>query len=275
MRGGPLWQAAAMHGVRARLQLERDGGGRVGPERVRLLRAIAERRSITGAAQAVGLSYRGAWDGVQALNALFGRPLVEARVGGRDGGDAGLTPAGQALLIAFERIDRELAHVVGQLDQHLADGSEPLDRMTWRLGLKTSARNTLPGVVETVTPGAVNSEVVIRVGEGLRITAIVTNDSAVEMELSPGVSAVALIKSSFVILAPGAEPLRTSARNVLVGRVVQHREGAVNDEVVLEVAGGLRITATITRESGGSLGFAVGEPAQALIKASHVIVAVD
>ena len=58
---------------------------------------------------------------------------------------------------------------------------------------------------------------------------------------------MALIKAGFVILAPGHEPLRTSARNALPGLVVEHREGAVNDEVVLEHAGGARITATVSR----------------------------
>ena len=259
--------------LRARLTLEHGVAARVGAERVRLLEAIAAAGSITAGAKAAGLSYRGAWEAVQALNALFGRPLVEAQVGGREGGVAVVTPAGRALILAFRRIDRELAHVTGQLDQHLAAG-EPLDRLTWRLGMKTSARNTLPGVVERVVPGAVNSEVALRLADGLEMVAIVTRASVEELDLAPGREAMALVKASFVILAPGHEPLRTSARNRLPGVVVEHRPGAVNDEVVLEVAGGVRIAATLTRESGEALEFAVGSPAQALIKASHVIVAV-
>ncbi len=241
---------------------------------MQLLEAIAAQGSITGGAKAVGLSYRGAWDAVQALNGLFARPLVEAQVGGRDGGVATVTAAGQALILAFRRIDRELAHVTAQLDQHLATG-EPLDRLSWRLGMKTSARNTLAGVVERVTPGAVNSEVTLRLADGLEMISVVTRTSVEELGLAPGREAFALVKASFVILAPGRDALRTSARNRLPGVVVEHREGAVNDEVVLELAGGVRLTATVTRGSGEALGFAVGSPAQALIKASHVIVAVD
>lgn len=261
--------------LRSRFTLEHGPAARVGAERIRLLEAIAERGSITAGAKAVGLSYRGAWDAVQALNALFARPLVEAQVGGRDGGVARVTPAGQALILAYRRIDRELARVTAQLDQHLADGTEPLDRLAWRLGMKTSARNTLAGVVERVTPGAVNSEVVIRLADGLEVTAIVTRRSVDELGLQPGRDAMALIKAGFVILAPGHDPIRTSARNRLPGVVVEHREGAVNDEVVLEIAGGVRLVAVVTRESGEELGFEVGSPAQALVKAGHVIVAVD
>lgn len=141
--------------------------------------------------------------------------------------------------------------------------------------MKTSARNTLHGVVESVTDGAVNAEVTLRVSPGIAIAAIITRDSVADLELAPGRKAMALIKSSFVILAPGGEPLRISARNRLVGTVVRHDQGAVNDEVVLDLGEGKTITATVTRESGETLGFVVGEPAQALIKASHVILAVD
>ncbi len=141
--------------------------------------------------------------------------------------------------------------------------------------MKTSARNTLAGVVERVTPGAVNGEVTLRLADGLEMIAVVTRTSVEELGLAPGRQAFALVKASFVILAPGRDALRTSARNRLPGVVVEHREGAVNDEVVLELAGGVRLTATVTRGSGEALGFAVGSPAQALIKASHVIVAVD
>ena len=96
-----------------------------------------------------------------------------------------------------------------------------------------------------------------------------------DLGLAPGREAIAIIKSSFVILAKGDEPLRISARNRLVGTVLRHDVGAVNDEVVLDLGDGKTITATITRESGKDLVFAAGERAQALVKASHVILAVD
>jgi molybdate transport system regulatory protein len=141
--------------------------------------------------------------------------------------------------------------------------------------MRTSARNTLRGVVETVTDGAVNSEVVLRIAPEVTIVAIITRESVKDLGLAPGREAMALIKSSFVILAAGDAPLRTSARNALAGTVILHERGAVNDEVVLELDRGKTITAIVTRESADSLGLQVGARAQALIKASHVIVAVD
>ena len=141
--------------------------------------------------------------------------------------------------------------------------------------MKTSARNALRGVVSAVTIGQVNAEVTLELADGVELVAIITKESVDELGLAPGREAMALIKSSFVILAPGDAPLRTSARNHLAGTVVRHVEGAVSDEVVLDIGQGKTITATITRHSGQDLGFKVGARAQALIKASHVILAVD
>ena len=46
--------------------------------------------------------------------------------------------------------------------------------------------------------------------------------------------------------------MRTSARNMLRGKVVSVTDGAVNAEVVLDIGNGLKVTAIVTRESGMS-----------------------
>ena len=141
--------------------------------------------------------------------------------------------------------------------------------------MKTSARNALRGVVSQVVDGAVNSEVTLKVADGVEIVAIITRESVSDLGLEPGRRAMALIKSSFVILGVGEDSPKISARNRLAGQVVRHDRGAVNDEVVLDVGEGKSITATITHASANELGIAVGQRAWALIKASHVILAVD
>ena len=47
-----------------------------GASRIALLAAIGETGSITSAAKAVGMSYKGAWDAVDTMNNLAGEPLV-------------------------------------------------------------------------------------------------------------------------------------------------------------------------------------------------------
>lgn len=69
--------------------------------------------------------------------------------------------------------------------------------------------------------------------------------------------------------------MRLSARNVFKGTVVKIVPGALNSEVVIQVADGIQIVSIISKESATSLGLTVGGPAYAVIKASHVIVGVD
>lgn len=69
--------------------------------------------------------------------------------------------------------------------------------------------------------------------------------------------------------------MKSSARNQFFGKVSHIRRGAVNDEVELELAGGLRIVAVVTHESAESLGLRVGGEAFALVKSSSVILVTD
>ena len=140
-------------------------------------------------------------------------------------------------------------------------------------GIKTSARNLFPGKIKQVTLGAVNAEVVLDLG-GQDIVAIITNESVKGLGLKEGVAAYALIKASWVILTDG-QGLKVSARNNLSGTVAKITKGAVNSEVILNLTGGRQLVTIITNASVDSLGLKEGAPAGALIKASHVIVAVD
>jgi molybdopterin-binding protein len=69
--------------------------------------------------------------------------------------------------------------------------------------------------------------------------------------------------------------MKLSARNVLKGKVVQVKPGAVNSEIILELSGGAQVVSIITKESAENLGLAPGKPAYAVIKASNVMIAVD
>jgi molybdopterin-binding protein len=69
--------------------------------------------------------------------------------------------------------------------------------------------------------------------------------------------------------------MRLSARNVLAGKISKVTHGAVESEVVIEVAPGVSVVATITKTSAESMQLKPGQPAHAIIKASSVMVGVD
>src|SRR5471030_173846 len=191
-----------------------DGQKLGGQDRVALLAAIAEQGSITAAAKAVGMSYKGAWDAIEAMNNLAGEPLLERAAGGKGGGGTRLTARGARLVENFRKIDEEhrrfVAHLSGQ-SHALADDFLLIQRMK----MKTSARNQFSGTVVELKEGAVNDEVTLEIVGGQRIVATITRDSSDSLSLAVGVPAFALIKASSVVLVTEMGTAKFSARNRL------------------------------------------------------------
>jgi molybdopterin-binding protein len=73
----------------------------------------------------------------------------------------------------------------------------------------------------------------------------------------------------------GGEDMKLSARNVLKGKVKSIKQGAVNSEVVIQLAGGLEMVSVITKTSIENLGLKEGKEVYAIIKATNVIVGID
>jgi len=67
--------------------------------------------------------------------------------------------------------------------------------------MKLSARNVLKGKVKKVNHGAVNSEVILQLKDGVEIVSIITKSSAENLGLKEGKEVYAIIKASNVILA--------------------------------------------------------------------------
>lgn len=237
-----------------------------------LLARIDASGSISAAAQAMGMSYKAAWQAVEAMNNLSERPLVARQAGGPRGGGTRLTDYGRRVAAAYNALEQERQRVLARIGE-VTDDFEQYYRVIRRFDMQTSARNQFLGSVTSVKKGAVNAEVILDIGGGDALVAIITNDSVDHLELVPGVEAYALVKAPWVILTTD-DNLKTSARNRLCGTVVRCQEGAVNAEVVLELPGGKLVTSIVTNDSVRTLGLAIGARACALIKASHIILAV-
>jgi molybdopterin-binding protein len=66
--------------------------------------------------------------------------------------------------------------------------------------MKISARNILKGKVKTITPGAVNTEIVVELPGGSEVVSIITKASAESLKLAPGKHVYAIIKASNVMI---------------------------------------------------------------------------
>ena len=264
-----------------RLSLDTAGGALASERRIRLLEAIAEHGSITRAASALPLSYKAAWDALDAMNNLAPQPLVERTAGGRQGGGTRLTDAGRELVAMYRALEREQQRALDSLAPRrsrprcAADGGvEQLQALLRRLAVRSSARNQFAGTVLQLRQSKVSVEVAVALDERTQIVAGVTRESAEALHLAVGSPLLALVKASSVLLA--CSDVQTSARNHLTGTVSRIVAGPISAEVTLALPAGRSVTAGITRESLERLALARGQTASALFKASSVIlVALD
>jgi len=96
------------------LRVNLDPSGRIGPGKIELLEQIAAFGSISAAARKMEMSYKHAWDLVEEMNQLFGKPVVSAQTGGKHGGGTQLTQVGLAVVSRFRAIERAAASVAEQ-----------------------------------------------------------------------------------------------------------------------------------------------------------------
>jgi molybdate transport system regulatory protein len=268
--------------VSSALTLETRAGALAGKRWMELLESIHVTRSISAAAQAIGLSYKAAWDAVEAMNNLSEQPLVERTKGGKGGGGTRLTARGEQLVATFRAVEVENDRFLEAINARIGNrsGGDPMNlrqdlQVIARLNMLTSARNHFSGKVVRIRNGAVNDEVELVLAGGERIVSVITHESRENLGLKLGSEAIALIKASWIIVAiDDGAGLKLSARNQLAGTIRRLTPGAVNTEVVIELKGGNSVAAVVTKVSAKALRLVEGKPASAVFKASSVILGV-
>ncbi|MEH6565943.1 MAG: TOBE domain-containing protein [Halopseudomonas sp.] len=225
--------------LEGQLWFAHEGRNLAGQARIELLQQIALTGSISQAARAAGMSYKTAWDAVDAMNKATGAPLVQRSVGGKGGGGTRLTAAGEQLVAAFERYQQEHQAFISRLaeDQSL----EPYLQVMNRLRLRTSARNQLYARVTQVEAQGLNDRIALQLDGGQQLVALVTHASTERLDLRPGVEVFALIKAPWVRLAPPQPTL-----NRLEGEIIHLAKGKQGAELHVQLLEGPLLIALVT-----------------------------
>lgn len=233
-------------GIHGRLQLERNGVSFLGPARVDLLEAIREHGSITQAAKAVGLSYKAAWDAVDAMNNVAADALVSRSAGGMRGGGTTLTEYGTHVVDLVRGIEREYAEVLEVLDDPNS-AFAAYKRLHHALSMQTSARNQWIGTITRVTKRSIRTQVELAIAERVLIRADVSTQSAERLGLAAGNDIGALVKATSVKLELAiADAASTGQSNRITATVLQVKRGDGQLEVTARIAGERTITAVLT-----------------------------
>ena len=104
---------------RGRLWLEGEEGTFLGYGRVVLLERIWEYGSLAQAARSMEMSYKHAWDLLDSMNRQAGCKLVETSRGGKSGGGARLTPAGERAIMVFREYHARFQAVLEEMTEKL------------------------------------------------------------------------------------------------------------------------------------------------------------
>ena len=105
-----------LHG---RFWVEGREGTFLGYGRVVLLERIREHGSISAAARSMEMSYRHAWKLVDSMNRQSRHPVVKKSTGGRGGGGARLTKAGQQAIDCFWSVYRDFKNFLIERSRQL------------------------------------------------------------------------------------------------------------------------------------------------------------
>lgn len=259
--------------VRALVSLKREALPAVGRDRVRLLEAVAREGSISAGARAAGITYRAAWDALEAMANVFSAPLVETRVGGREKGGARLTESGRRVIAAFHRLEAEMARLTRDIDNELAGAGVSSRELATGFFFKTSARNALRGVVTAIKADPLASNVEILLAPEATLTAQITNRSVADLGLHVGRDVLALIKAPFVaVTTPDVAP---EAGNRLRGVLRRLEISGDRAEAIVDLGDGKTLAALIAADAARSAGLVEGSPAVASFDPAHVILAID
>ena len=139
--------------------------------------------------------------------------------------------------------------------------------------MKTSARNLFMGTVSGLVRDGLLAEVELTTLSGLRIVAVITEESFDNLRISEGAVVTASIKAPWVVLArpePG-EDTRASARNQFAGKVAAIKSSSIASEVLVDLYDGSKVCALVTGDSVDKLALAPGADVVVLFKAFSVI----
>lgn len=141
--------------------------------------------------------------------------------------------------------------------------------------MKTSARNVFNGKVTRLVKDGFLVEVEMLTPEGLKLVSVITDESCAGLDIAVGSPVTASVKAPWVILTENEAGLKTSARNKFTGRISEVKTSEIAVEVLVDLQGGARACAIVTRESATNLDLKAGKEVLVMFKAFAVILNVD
>ncbi|WP_373000816.1 TOBE domain-containing protein [Sulfurimonas sp.] len=257
--------------IEGRIWFKKEGKNLLGNGRVELLEKIDEYGSISKASRAMKMSYKAAWDMVDAMNNISDKPLVQKVTGGKNGGGAQVTKVGKELINTFKKFKEFYNALLLEVDENELNSDNHLSLIR-KLHMKSSSRNMITGHIKEFNTAEYNTKVEIGISEESSLYAIIPTATFIDMGLKQGDKVFALIQESSIMLSTH-ELHGISARNIIKSTISALKTDAVSTEVKLSI-GKNTLTSAISNESLKSLNLQIGQEIYAIIKATDIIVSI-
>ena len=202
-------------------------------KRIDVLQRIKQYGSISEAARSAGISYKAAWQAIEAV--------LEASAA--------------------------LNKVRNQILTDIQGGESPKLAALASVALRMSIRNIIPCVIEDIHGGMSMCKVKMKVCEGQYLRSSVTLESRQLLDLKEGKSVLALFKASAATVSK--EKPDDSSRCFLFGQVSRLPQKEKGGEVTLRLPNGLNVVGFIR----GNHGLQIGSEAYIQIPEQSVVIA--
>ena len=239
-------------------------------KRMKLLELIISEGSISAAAKKLPMSYKAAWDTIDAINNISEHRVVEKETGGKGGGGAIVTPFGRNLIKSYNLLKEQHQLFIKSLNQITDFNTGELVSLQ-RIAMQTSARNQIVGKIEDIKLGEVNAIVTLIPNSGQKIVANISKESVDNLSISKGDEIIAIIKASNVMLSKDKD-IAISARNKITGTITKITQGNVNCDVSIDIGNGTTLSSVITVNSSKTLDLKINDEITAIIKSSDIII---
>ena len=103
-----------MFQIKSRIWVESSEGIFLGEGRIRLLKAIEQEGSLSKAAKSMNMSYKKAWNLIDAINKSAPEAVVSTSTGGSGGGGTQLTAYGKQKMLDFESMKQRCWEFIEQ-----------------------------------------------------------------------------------------------------------------------------------------------------------------
>lgn len=230
--------------VNGRFWINKSEHNFLGKGRIELLIHIDKDGSITKAAKSMKMSYRAAWDAVDAMNNLSEFPLVTSAKGGKGGGGTHLTEYAKELINTYKILQEEHQRFLSNLSKRVSEKNGHVHLLS-SLDIRISARNQLRSKVVKIQKGALESTLFLELNNKDVITAIITNDSLTTLEIATGTELYALFKANALTLS---EDCAKNDINRFTGKVIRIERDDLNAEVIIELKGGNTVCSVLPIE---------------------------